>query len=99
MLQLKLSPCSRVLMGCRPQELPNGLSDLARTAWKMGFVLSLRLLLRQFESPLVLILAFAAVISLVLQHGSTQPLSWRSFCVARYSAFSRNTELLRPLRS
>ena len=39
---------------------PNNIEDAARTG-------ALRLLLRQFESPLVLILAFAAAISLVLQ--------------------------------
>lgn len=39
---------------------PNSVEDNARLS-------ALRLLLRQFESPLVLILAFAAVISLVLQ--------------------------------
>ena len=39
---------------------PNSVEDASRLS-------ALRLLLRQFESPLVLILAFAAAISLVLQ--------------------------------
>ena len=39
---------------------PNSVEEAARLS-------ALRLLLRQFESPLVLILAFAAAISLVLQ--------------------------------
>jgi Mg2+-importing ATPase len=41
-------------------EGPNSVEDAPRLS-------ALRLLLRQFESPLVLILAFAAAISLVLQ--------------------------------
>ena len=59
---------SRAQTGCPPIEPPrsscavgpNSVEDAPRLS-------ALRLLLRQFESPLVLILAFAAAISLVLQ--------------------------------
>ena len=46
-----------------------------------------RLFLRQFESPLVLILIFAAAISLVLQQSINRPSFWRSCSEAPCSGF------------
>ena len=60
--------------GLTPRQAEANLAAFGRNSVEDASRLTaLRLMLRQFESPLVLILAFAAVISLVLQQWVGNP--------------------------
>ena len=80
--------------GCRPiaprPAAVNSVEDAPRLS-------ALRLLLRQFESPLVLILAFAAAISLVLQQWVDAAIILAIVLGSSCSVSFRNTR--RPPRS